>query len=250
MMLLVPSLALAAEQCLTCHPRHTGADGGCGSCHRGNPATARPAVAHRGLVAGRHLRFTRQGDGVAEGEDLVVRLGCRRCHAVAGRGNRLATDLDAVARREGSFFLIAALKRPAAAMPDFRLSDRQIDLLLNRLYAAAPRTTRSGEAPRVVHFRSGDGRGRDPFTIRCGPCHRALSRGAGSVGSGTVGPNLSGLFSPFYPADSPLAHPWTPKRLSTWLNNPRTVRPWSPMGPVPVSPRELEQIIAILSVSP
>jgi cytochrome c2 len=135
-------------------------------------------------------------------------------------------------------------------MPDFRLSDRQVDLLLNRLYDAASRVSRSGEAPRVVHFRSGEGRGGDPFTVRCGPCHRALSRTAGVVGSGTVGPNLSGLLSPFYPAGSPPAPPWTPKRLSTWLHNPRSLRPWSPMGPVSVSPRELAQIIAVLSATP
>jgi mono/diheme cytochrome c family protein len=204
-------------------------------------------VAHGELVVGRHLRFTRPGDGAAaEGEKLVQRLGCRRCHVVAGRGNRLAASLDGAAARGGSASLVSALKRPAEAMPDFRLDDRQIDLLLTALYAGTARAGGGSEPPRRVHFRAGKAREHDPFAVKCGPCHRALTRGAGLLGQGGIGPDLSGLFSPFYPAAVPGGRPWNARQLGLWLKNPRSLRPWGLMRPVDVSTQELGRIVTTL----
>lgn len=249
LLLCLPLTALGAtgELCLACHPRHYGAAGGCGDCHRGNPASKRLNVAHQGLVAGRHVRFALQGDRTAaEGERLVERLGCRRCHVIGGRGNRLATSLDRVMARRSSAELIGALKNPAAAMPDFRLAGEGIDRVITALYAAAGKGVASGEPPLAVHFRRDGSRGNDPFA-KCAPCHRALSSRFGAVGSGGIGPDLSGLFSPFYP-NAPGGEHWTVRRLAAWLKNPRSIRPWSIMRPVALTYAELLAIEGVLAV--
>jgi len=252
-LLVSPLTALGAETgelCLSCHPRHYAALGGCSACHRGNPASKRLNVAHQGLVAGRHARFTLKGERVLEqGETLLQRLGCRRCHVVGARGNRLAASLDRVAAMRSSAELVASLKTPAAAMPDFRLDGERIDLLINALYAAAGKGGSSGERPLAVHFRRDGASGGDPFSVKCGPCHRALNSRLGAVGVGVIGPDLSGLFSPFYPV-SPAGEPWTVRRLATWLKNPRSVRPWSVMRPLTLTASELEQLAGVLAVAP
>lgn len=254
LMLLLPALpvfgAPAGERCLSCHPRHHAEVGGCTACHRGNPASKRASVAHQGLVAGRHARFLLKGDRTAQqGGELVERLGCHRCHVIASRGNRLATSLDRAAALRSSAELTASLKKPAVAMPDFRLDGRGIDLLVTALYAAAAgRGAPPGETPVRVHFRRSDPPDSDPFSVKCGPCHRALSSGFGAVGVGTIGPDLSGLFSPFYPA-APGDEPWTVRRLATWLKNPRSIRPWSIMRPVPLTAAELDRVADVLAVA-
>jgi len=243
--------AATGELCLTCHPGHYGELGGCTSCHRGNPASKRHNVAHQGLVAGRHARFALKRDrSVAQGEALVQRLGCRRCHVIAAQGNLLAANLDRVAAMRSSAELVASLKTPAAAMPDFRLDGERIDLLITVLYAAAVRGGSSGETPLAVHFRRDGARGGDPFSVKCGPCHRALSSRLGAVGAGVIGPDLSGLFSPFYPPAAPSGEPWTVRRLARWLKNPRSLRPWSLMRPVSLTAADLEQLTGVLAVAP
>jgi len=250
-MLLFPLISSGTEKgelCLACHPRHYGEQGGCSSCHRGNPSSRRPNVAHQGLVAGQHARFMLQGDSAArQGERLAERLGCRRCHVIAARGNRLAANLDQAAVARGSAALVAALKNPAAAMPDFHLAKGEIDLLVNLLYAFAAK--RGGaEQPVAVHFRRDGSRDNDPFSLKCGPCHRVLSSSIGAAGRGSVAPDLSGLFTPFYPDVAAEGKPWTVRRLAQWLENPRELRRWSVMRPVSVTAAELEEIAAILAL--
>jgi hypothetical protein len=59
------------------------------------------------------------------------------------------------------------------------------------------------------------------FDKHCGGCHRVLTRRWGGLGSGLVGPNLSGLTSEFYPMPFREGEPWTAERLKKWLENPR-----------------------------
>lgn len=207
-------------------------------------------VAHQGLVVGRHARFSLKGDRTsAQGEILVQRLGCRRCHVIAGTGNRLAASLDRVAASRGSAELVAALKTPATAMPDFRLDGERIDLVITTLYATAGKGAPAGDPPLAVHFRRGEDPGTDTFSLKCGPCHRALSSRFGAVGGGATGPDLSGLFSPFYPLRA-TEEPWTGRRLAVWLKNPRSLRPWSVMRPVAVTSAELSALEGTLAVRP
>lgn len=206
-------------------------------------------MAHQGLVAGQHVRFMLQGDpSVLQGERLVERLGCRRCHVIATRGNRLAANLDRAVASRGSAALVAALKYPAAAMPDFRLAKGEIDLLVNLLYSFAAQAGGMAEQPVAVHFRRDGSRDNDPFSLKCGPCHRVLSSSIGAAGRGSVAPDLSGLFTPFYPDGAAEGKPWTVRRLAQWLENPRELRRWSVMRPVSVTAAELEEIAAILAL--
>lgn len=207
-------------------------------------------MAHQGLVAGRHARFRLKDDqAVQQGERLAQRLGCRRCHLVAARGNRLAANLDQAVTARGSAALVAVLKNPAAAMPDFRLAKGEIDLLVNLLYSSAAKGGRVAEQQVAVHFRrDGALRDSDTFSLKCGPCHRTLSSSIGAAGWGGVGPDLSGLFTKFYPDVAAEGKPWTVRRLAHWLENPRELRRWSIMRPVNVTSAELEAIAGILAV--
>ena len=234
--------------CLTCHPSHYAGHGACTACHRGNPDSDRRNIAHQGLINGRFARFT-LGDvaEVREGKRQMEQFACRRCHVSGGRGNRLATDLDMAACRKTPQELVASIRTPGQAMPDFRLpEERLINVVTTILANAQSQKQGSREQPFVVHFDTTENGKKDIFTRKCGSCHRALTQRLGAVGSGTNGPNLSGLLSPFYPKSYDTGEAWTRKRLARWLKNPRVVRQWALMQPVAVTDREFEELEQIL----
>lgn len=176
----------------------------------------------------------------------MEQLACRRCHVSAGRGNRLATDLDASAGRKSPEELVTAIRTPARAMPDFRLPEQGLTAVVTAVLSGAQGRRNVQGQPLVVHFdRSGD-TNKDLFTRRCGGCHQALTPRLGGIGTGAIGPNLSGLLSPWYPASYGTGEHWTRTRLAHWLRNPRAVRPWALMRPVTLTGGEwgeLEQIL-------
>lgn len=242
---LLTALALAAALagparaevgCLGCHSVHRAELGPCVGCHGGHPGTHRQAVAHAGLVPGRLAHFTLAGSPVTDrGVKLLDALGCRRCHGTAGRGNRLAADLDRSVQGRAAETL-AALGKPAQRMPDFRLADPDAEALVNALLLGARQAPPPpGEVPTLVHL-SVAAPEEDPFTRRCGPCHRALTPARGALGTGRTAPDLSGLFTPFYPGAFREGEPWTPATLEKWLENPRRTRPWALMAPVRFEP--------------
>jgi mono/diheme cytochrome c family protein len=240
--------AQARQSCLACHPSHYGDKGVCTACHRGNPDSERKNIAHQRLISGRFARFT-LGDvpEVREGKRLMEQLACRRCHVSAGQGNRLATDLDVAAGRKTPQELVAAIRTPAQAMPDFRLPEgRLINVVTTILANTRGRNTGSREQSVVVHFDTTGDANKDVFTRKCGACHQALTLRLGAVGSGKNGPNLSGLLSPFYPKTYGTDEAWSRAHLSRWLKNPRTVRPWALMQPVAVTDQEVTELEQIL----
>ncbi|HEY6554406.1 MAG TPA: selenite/tellurite reduction operon c-type cytochrome lipoprotein ExtS, partial [Vicinamibacteria bacterium] len=79
------------------------------------------------------------------------------------------------------------------------------------------------------------------FEERCGGCHRFLGS-SGPLGRDGPGPNLSGLFTAFYPRTAPQDRRWTQKALAEWLRNPRAIRPATTMPPVVLSEDELRQL--------
>ena len=83
----------------------------------------------------------------------------------------------------------------------------------------------------------------------CGGCHRALTEKLGSLGGGGVGPNLSALFTPFYPGRYREGEPWREQRLREWLKNPRKARPSAVMPPVVLGDNERDMIIELLTVT-
>lgn len=229
----VHSADAAQQACLECHTAHYRTQGSCTSCHRGDPRTARMEIAHNGLIQGRFAHFNLPDSGVLKrGLRRLETAGCRRCHVSGGKGNRLASDLDRVARVSAADELVTSISQPAVFMPEFRFSDGQLVELVNALFAGmAKAPADADEVPRVVHFRSERDAERHVFDKHCGNCHRLMSGTEGGLGEGTVGPNLSGLLTPFYPGTFRDEERWRRENLEKWLKNPRSARPTTVMAP-------------------
>lgn len=239
------------QLCLSCHPGHYAERGGCTLCHRGNPASERKNIAHAGLRAGKYARFT-LGDGaqIREGERLMDRLACRRCHVSGGRGNRLAASLDSAAVRKTAGELVLSIRHPVANMPDFGLDEEQITILVNVIFAGSQGRQTDEAAPVRVHFNTSGKKSADIFSTKCGSCHRILSERLGAVGTGETAPNLSGLFSDFYPKTFRNGEVWSARNLKDWLKNPREIRPLARMLPVMLTGAETKELESIILVSP
>jgi mono/diheme cytochrome c family protein len=188
---------------------------------------------------------------IIEGRRLLEQLSCRRCHASAGKGNRLATPLDTLADAKTPEEIVAAIKAPAQGMPDFRLTDRQMVLLVNAILGGARQNrAQSQTRPLRVHFEHAQSGKENVFSRKCGACHRLLSERQGAIGKGDVGPNLSGLLTEYYPRTFGQGQAWTEERLKRWLLNPRAVRVWSGMPPVELSTAEFRELLEMLMVAP
>lgn len=235
------------QLCLTCHQAHYSGRGTCTQCHLGNPASERKNIAHAGIRAARFSRFT-LGDAVwiKEGDRLLDQFACRRCHVIAGRGNRLSANLDSSATRKTADELARSIYYPVAHMPDFGLDEERITTLVNMILAGAQGRSAAVSAPVTVHFNLAGRKKQDVFSLKCGSCHRILSLHRGALGTGGIGPNLSGLFTDQYPRSFKNGEAWTPQNLKAWLNNPRELRPMSQMQPVLLSAEEFRELGEIL----
>jgi len=254
LVLLLPAPALPARQssCLLCHRSHYGAQGSCVGCHRGIDRTDRKEIAHYKIIAGRFAHFTVQGSPVVEeGKKLVGVLACRRCHRYADRGTGLATNLAAMKSGTAPQDIFDSIKSPVLFMPNFHCDDIQIAALVNAILGGAePAGAKTGETAHVIHFED-EGKGREnSFVKLCGPCHKALSERSGGLGNGDIGPNLSGLFTEYYPPTYRDVEPWTPDKLRKWLENPRKVRVNARMKPVRLAVGELEFMIKTMKINP
>lgn len=77
------------------------------------------------------------------GAQLVEKYACRDCHRIAGQGALKAPNLAGVTRREGdpdlerlrSWLRDPSAVRPNTAMPNFRLSDTEIEAIVQYLQA-------------------------------------------------------------------------------------------------------------------
>lgn len=239
------------NQCLSCHGIHYDEFGDCGACHGGIPRTKRRNIAHYRLIEGRYASFNLPHDSItAEGEQLLKANACRRCHVSAGKGNLLAATLDRSNQDKLPEELDSAIRVPVLFMPQFHFHEKQRVKLINAILAGARQApVPAGETPLVIHFENVKLRQEFQFEKYCGLCHRSLTPLHGGLGSGIVGPNLSGLFSPYYPENSgPQQNQnWTPERLKDWLANPRKYRPDTQMAPVALTEKERARLIDELS---
>lgn len=252
--LLVPATAAFAGKvsCLHCHTPHYQPNGGCVGCHRGDDRTDRVRIAHTNLIPARFAHFTLgNSPPVKRGKKLQQLFACRRCHTVAGKGNRLAADLDRFAVSAAPQEIFDAMKSPVLFMPSFRFDDRQMTDLVNAILAGGGKAGRKGrDAPQAVHFEDGGKNGENAFVKQCGACHRALTERLGGVGRGEIGPNLSGLFTEFYPGRYRGEERWSAQNLKKWLGNPRKARQNARMQPVRLKADEFEWLVDILKVAP
>lgn len=240
LMLLFPAFAAAQESCISCH-----ADSCverreafmCTSCHGGIAGTSREDIAHYRLTEGRYADFLTESPSVQRGAAAIDELLCRRCHTIGGRGMRMASNLDATIKRLTARQIDGNITAPNEQMPEFNLTSPDTAAVVTALlhYSAKQQGERLVE---IVYF--GGGSTARAYEDKCGGCHRMLS-GGGALGSHTLAPFLSGLYSEFYPLLD--GKPWDEKRLSDWLDNPRKIKPAAVM-PVPVlKPEEKEDIL-------
>jgi len=252
-----PHVAGRQRGCRSCHAAHYVREGACHDCHRGDPGAERVELAHDRLLAGRAAEHRMPGGpALREGQRLVEALACRRCHAIGGEGNRLASDLDAVVWTREQAALEASIREPVENMPRFGLDRRQAESVVAYLLHAGSRD-RAQDRYRVHFAREAAAGGAAPesaFEKSCGGCHRILSS-SGPRGTGSAGPNLSGLFTAFYPRTAPdpatakspttaaaTGGAWSERALGDWLRNPRAARPQTTMPPVRLTGEELQAV--------
>lgn len=237
--------------CLKCHPQHYAEAGSCVTCHRGDPRTDRPDLAHANLIGGRFAYFALPDSPVTQyGMQLLDRVGCRRCHRSDKKGNELASDLDRLPVDVRPAEVMQSIRRPVLFMPDFGFSEATAASIVCALLAHAAKTEpMEGEVPLIVHF-EGVERVENPFEKHCGGCHRLLTRRWGGLGSGVIGPNLAGLFGEFYPRTFRDEERWSVANLEKWLKNPREFRKEARMAPLPLKPAELRQVLEFFEATP
>jgi cytochrome c2 len=160
----------------------------------------------------------------------------------------LASDLDTSFEKTLPEGLADAIKNPATFMPNFYFKETDVTRLVNAiLNSSAFYTPTSNEDIRVIHFEE-DLKGSDNiFNDRCGSCHRMLTQQFGGLGQGDIGPNLSGIFSPFYFKNFKDGKSWNSDKLKQWLKNPRSTRVNARMSPIILKENELRNLTNILT---
>jgi mono/diheme cytochrome c family protein len=246
-----PATASPGNKCLECHPVHYAGQGSCVFCHHGNQRTSRKGLAHSGLIRGRYAGFTNSSSAeVVSGGKLAEKAACRRCHVLAGTGNRLAANLDTLLWTSPPEAIRSALVNPALYMPDFNFPEKDLDRLVTAVLAGGLKAGKAlKEPPHVVHFSDADAAKLNVFTKNCGSCHKLLSKRDGGLGVGIVAPNLSGLLSQFYPHTFEGNKIWDKERLKRWLKNPRAIRNNAVMRPIPLKPEDWDELLKTVASS-
>lgn len=233
------------------HPRtpHTPGDlqrFGCVICHQGQGRATSRGEAHGSSADWDSpllpVRYTEAACGRCHEEDtvpeasllsagraLMTRVGCYGCHKVAGHEDwkSEAPDLNGLNQKTNPAWLRAWLKsprslRPGTWMPDFHLTEEEMDALVPFLWAQPPapsqNLTLKGEPP------AGDpNRGKILFSeSRCISCHTVEGKGNGSA------PELSGI-------GSKVNRRW----LVAFLGDPQTFQPDTKMPRYHFSPWDL-----------
>ncbi|MEN8184401.1 MAG: c-type cytochrome [Myxococcota bacterium] len=86
----------------------------------------------------------RRGPPVAlSGSELIEAYGCRGCHTIGAQGGQVGPSLDTVFERRGEDWIRLQIlepreHNPATAMPDFGLSDAQVEAIIETLRQPAP----------------------------------------------------------------------------------------------------------------
>jgi cytochrome c2 len=245
----IPAAASPGSKCLECHPEHYAGQGSCVFCHHGNQLTSRKGLAHSGLIKGRYAGFTNiSSAALVSGVKLAEKAACRRCHVLNGTGNRLAANLDSLLWNSQPAAIRSALIIPALYMPNFHFTERDLDRLIPTILAGGLKAGKAlKEPPLVVHFSDAESTKQNVFVKNCGACHKLLSKRDGGLGSGIVGPNLSGLLSQFYPKTFEGDKSWDEERLKRWVKNPRAVRKNATMRPISLKTEEWSELLKTLA---
>jgi mono/diheme cytochrome c family protein len=193
-------------------------EAGCGRCHSGEALAGAPRL--------------------SRGRALVARSACFACHPVRGqeRFRSEAPPLDAIAVKTGGAVVKKWLKGPKAVdpnatMPDFQLSDTEIEALTNALFARAvpealARAVRSAEAEPPGNAPNG----KKIFSeSRCISCHTVEGKGNG------MAPELSKVASK-------ATRGW----LLAFLRDPHAFNPRTPMPRYGFGAADSRDVVAYL----
>lgn len=233
------------EYCTDCHLPHYRNIAECINCHRGIPQTKRKDLAHYYLISGKYAEFLVPSSAKkTEGIKLIELSGCRRCHQIGGKGNILSVNLTSSLKNKEIKEIIEAIKNPNNYMPNFHFTDEQIVSIINGLLNFA--YTSSNDAENFVQLVHIVNIKNNTFNKKCSNCHKLISATYGPLGRGNVAPNLSGLFSDFYPHK--FEHKkWDKNTLEEWLKNPRSIKHRALMPVIELSENEFEEIEEIFS---
>jgi cytochrome c oxidase cbb3-type subunit 2 len=133
--------------------------------------------------------------------EIAARTGCRGCHVLGdGKGGAVGPDLRLSAQKLRSEWLEAFLRHPREPgsiypastyrMPDMRLADDEVRILVDYIVQLAKRGRLAAPAPDVSSFRPQKvEEGKTVFVSRCAPCHALGGAGAGS--GSPRGPDLT-----------------------------------------------------------
>jgi len=170
--LKAPSTVAREKGCRSCHQAHYVREGACQDCHRGDPGAEREELAHGRLLTGRAAEHRLEdGLGPREGRRLVEALACRRCHTIGGKGNHLATSLDAVVWKREQAPLVTSIREPVENMPRFGLDEAEAEAIVAFLLRSG-RPDPPQDTYRV-HFTRGTSTSPTVFEKECGGCHLA-----------------------------------------------------------------------------
>lgn len=234
-----------ASECLKCHQPHYQEVGTCSSCHRGNEDTSRKNIAHNGIILPEFADFKINTKATESGRKIVEKAHCRRCHIIDGKGNDIAPNIDIESRRKSTDELFEKISDPSEYMPEFNLNKNNINNVIKMLLASGDNKDKlSNTAPFIVFITSGT---KSTFEDKCGGCHRLLSKSKGGMGHGNTAPNLSGLFTEFYPQQTVIKDKWDKELILKWIKNPRSLNRLSVMPTQNLTEAEEKKIIEELS---
>lgn len=230
-----------AFACSSCHKPHYQSVGSCAVCHRGSADSSRENIAHSGLITSAYASFMTDVKSLNRGKSIADEAGCRRCHTLCGTGGKAAANLDVSAMRNTGEYLDGMIKKPNSYMPYFGLNDADRRHLVRYVLRCGTDGKVIKDEPYVAYITPSV---RGVFEKNCGPCHRMLTRKGGGRGTGTSGPNLSGLFGKYF-RSSVLAKgkSWDEKTLVRWLTNPRQIKKDAIMPPQTLNTADTKKLI-------
>ncbi len=177
-----------------------------------------------------------------EGLELIERYNCVGCHEIKGIDQEFAPRLDGLGSKVNRQWLVRWLAGPtgvvaSSRMPDFRLSEEEINLLADFLltFKEYPAPVEIEPLPDLLHqeetleelYESGETLFR---TARCISCHLVNGKG------GSIAPEIGTIASK-------ASLEW----IYNFLKTPHTLQPGTPMARYGFSDEELQAVSAYIA---
>ncbi|PLX68972.1 MAG: cytochrome C [Denitrovibrio sp.] len=242
-LLILVSAVSFASTCVNCHEKHHTDAGSCFTCHRGDGRSSRENIAHAGLITSKYADFQINKEAVKNGELVVDKANCRRCHTIDEKGNKLALNLDESASKNTGELLQESINKPNDFMPDFRFNVVDTADIVKYMLSVSGEENIYIRKPYVIYVKKNE----DVFDKKCGGCHKALILQEGSTGRGDSAPNLSGLGTRYFQSKVLRDNErWDKDKLKKWIDNPRSISKQTIMPPAKLTKDELEYVYKLL----